>query len=178
VDTIDKLWNATGAANFEWNFEWWHGAVFSWALLVLLLAWAFRVSGNERSALNFLGFAGIVAALPPQLMMIAISLLLIFLAIRKRFEPLLLIPIGFGGLLANIPFAQGAASIVDPEGFLGILYGMGVSNGLFPLLIFMGVGAMTDFGPLIARPKLALLGAAAQFGIFVTLIGALGLAVP
>jgi oxaloacetate decarboxylase beta subunit len=96
---------------------------------------------------------------------------LIYLAIRKKFEPLLLLPIGFGGILANIPVAD----IAGAEGFLGIIYNMGVANGLFPLLIFMGVGAMTDFGPLMARPKLALLGAAAQFGIFATLLGALWL---
>ena len=103
--------------------------------------------------------------------MILVSLVLLYLAIRKKFEPLLLIPIGFGGILANIPVAE----IAGPEGFLGIIYDMGVANGLFPLLIFMGVGAMTDFGPLMARPKLALLGAAAQFGIFTTLMGALWL---
>lgn len=106
-----------------------------------------------------------------QALMIGVGLLLIYLAIAKKFEPLLLLPIGFGGILANIPVAD----IAGPEGFLGIIYGMGVANGLFPLLIFMGVGAMTDFGPLLARPKLALLGAAAQFGIFSTLIGALWL---
>ena len=104
------------------------------------------------------------------LIMIAVGLVLIFLAIRKKFEPLLLLPIGFGGVLANIPVAD-----IGGSGFLGLIYDMGVSNGLFPLLIFMGVGAMTDFGPLIALPRLALLGAAAQFGIFSTLIGALWL---
>ena len=90
-------------------------------------------------------------------------------AIRKGFEPLLLIPIGFGGILANIPVAE----ISGPHGILGILYNAGIENGIFPLLIFMGVGAMTDFGPLLARPSLMLLGAAAQFGIFVTLFGAI-----
>ena len=103
------------------------------------------------------------------LVMIAVCLGLIYLAIKKEFEPLLLLPIGFGGLLANVPIA----GIAEPDGFLGIIYDLGVSNGLFPLLIFMGVGAMTDFGPLLAHPKTALLGAAAQFGIFGTLIGAL-----
>ena len=101
--------------------------------------------------------------------MIAVCLTLIYLAIKKEFEPLLLLPIGFGGLLANVPLA----GISEPGGFLGIIYDLGVSNGLFPLLIFMGVGALTDFGPLLANPKTALLGAAAQFGIFGTLIGAL-----
>jgi sodium ion-translocating decarboxylase beta subunit len=104
-----------------------------------------------------------------QILMILIGLLLIFLAISKGFEPLLLLPIGFGGILANIPVAD----IAGPNGFLGIIYNMGISNGVFPLLIFMGVGAMTDFGPLLANPKTALLGAAAQFGIFATLLGAL-----
>ena len=103
------------------------------------------------------------------LVMIGVCLTLIYLAIKRDFEPLLLIPIGFGGLLANVPLA----GISDPDGFLGIVYNLGVSNGLFPLLIFMGVGAMTDFGPLLANPKTALLGAAAQFGIFGTLTGAL-----
>ena len=101
--------------------------------------------------------------------MVGVCLTLIYLAIKRDFEPLLLIPIGFGGLLANVP----VAGISDPDGFLGIVYNLGVSNGLFPLLIFMGVGAMTDFGPLLANPKTALLGAAAQFGIFGTLTGAL-----
>jgi oxaloacetate decarboxylase beta subunit len=106
-----------------------------------------------------------------QAAMIPVCLTLIYLGIRKDFEPLLLIPIGFGGLLANVPVAD----IAGENGFLGIIYGAGVSNGLFPLLIFMGVGAMTDFGPLLAHPKTALLGAAAQFGIFTTVIGALAL---
>jgi len=101
--------------------------------------------------------------------MIIICLFLFYLAIKKGFEPLLLIPIGFGGLLANIPLVD----IAGENGFLGILYHMGITNGLFPLIIFMGVGSMTDFGPLIANPKTALLGGAAQFGIFVTLIGAI-----
>ena len=104
-----------------------------------------------------------------RLVMILIAFLLFYLAIAKGFEPLLLIPIGFGGLLANIPIAD----IAGPDGFLGILYSMGIETGLFPLIIFMGVGAMTDFGPLIANPKVALLGAAAQFGIFGTLVGAM-----
>ena len=103
------------------------------------------------------------------LVMVGVCLTLIYLAIKRDFEPLLLIPIGFGGLLANVPLA----GISDPDGFLGIVYNLGVSNGLFPLLIFMGVGSMTDFGPLLANPKTALLGAAAQFGIFGTLTGAL-----
>jgi len=106
-----------------------------------------------------------------KVIMIGIGLLLIWLAIKKGYEPLLLLPIGFGGILANVPIED----IAGPNGFLGIVFNFGISNGLFPLLIFMGVGAMTDFGPLIANPKTALLGAAAQFGIFATLLGAVAL---
>ena len=103
-----------------------------------------------------------------RVVMMAICFLLFYLAIAKGFEPLLLIPIAFGGFLANIPVAD----IAGPEGFLGILFTMGISSGLFPLMIFMGVGAMTDFGPLLANPKTALLGGAAQLGIFGTIVGA------
>jgi carboxybiotin decarboxylase len=106
-----------------------------------------------------------------QFAMIIIGCLLLWLAIKKGFEPLLLIPIGFGGILANIPIAE----IAGPHGFLGLIYDFGIKTGLFPLIIFMGVGAMADFGPLIANPKTILLGAAAQFGIFTTLIGSLAL---
>ncbi len=108
-----------------------------------------------------------------QIVMILVGFVLLYLAIKKGFEPLLLIPIGFGAILSNIPLAEIANAEVD--GFIGILYHMGVETGLFPLLIFMGVGAMTDFGPLIANPKTLLLGAAAQFGIFCALLGALAL---
>lgn len=112
---------------------------------------------------------GIANLTPAEFIMICISLLLIWLAVKKSFEPLLLLPIGFGGILANIP----VAGIAHEGGFLFIITEFGVANGLFPLLIFMGVGALTDFGPLLANPKTAILGAAAQFGIFSTLIGAL-----
>ena len=106
-----------------------------------------------------------------QFFMMLIGGLLIFLAIRRKFEPLLLLPIGFGAILSNIPIA----GIAGPEGLLGYVYHVGVETGVFPLLIFMGVGALTDFGALIAMPMTLFLGAAAQFGIFVTLIGALAL---
>lgn len=107
-----------------------------------------------------------------QIIMILVGCLLIYLAIAKGFEPLLLLPIGFGGILSNVPLA----GIAEDGGFLKYVYDFGiVPPGIFPLLIFMGVGAMTDFGPLIANPKTALLGAAAQFGIFASLIGALWL---
>ncbi|RXJ87590.1 sodium ion-translocating decarboxylase subunit beta [Arcobacter sp. CECT 8985] len=103
-----------------------------------------------------------------RVIMIIICFVLFYLAIKKGFEPLLLLPIGFGGILANIPIAN----IAGPHGMLGIIYDMGIANEFFPLLIFMGVGAMTDFGPLLANPKTALLGGAAQFGIFGSLVGA------
>jgi len=106
-----------------------------------------------------------------QILMIVIGGVLIYLAIAKKFEPLLLVPIGFGAILSNIPVAD----ISGPEGILGYLYAGGVSTGIFPLLIFMGVGAHTDFGALIANPPTLLLGAAAQFGIFFTLIGSLAM---
>ena len=106
-----------------------------------------------------------------QLVMIVVCCFLLWLGIEKQFEPLLLIPIAFGGLLSNIPLA----GIAETGGFLRIVYDAGIQTGLFPLFIFMSVGAMTDFGPLIANPKMALLGGAAQFGIFATLIGAIGL---
>lgn len=112
--------------------------------------------------------------------MILVGFLLLYLAIKKGFEPLLLVPIGMGCILSNIPLAYIAG--VDPNssfaatGFIKILYDAGIESGLFPVLIFMGVGAMTDFGPLIANPKTLLLGAAAQFGIFMALIGAVLLA--
>lgn len=106
-----------------------------------------------------------------RVIMIMITFLLFWLAIKKGFEPLLLLPIGFGGLLANIPIAD----IAGPHGFLGVIYQAGLSNELFPIIIFMGVGAMTDFGPLLSNPKTALLGGAAQFGIFGTLVGAVAL---
>lgn len=101
-------------------------------------------------------------------LMIIISCILLYLGIVKGFEPLLLIPIGFGGILTNIPFAN----IGGSTGYLGIIFDAGIKTGLFPILIFMGIGSMTDFGPLIANPITALLGAAAQLGIFATLIGA------
>ncbi len=104
-----------------------------------------------------------------QFFMIGVGVLLLYLAISKNFEPLLLIPIGFGAILSNTPLA----SMSDPGGVLYYIYTIGIKTGVFPLLIFMGVGAMTDFGPLIANPKTLLLGAAAQVGIFTTIIGAL-----
>lgn len=116
-------------------------------------------------------------------MMMAIGLTLLYLAIRRGFEPLLLVPIGFGTILVNIPGAGfEAAPVYDalghlesPGGLMYYIYNVGIASGMFPLIIFMGVGAMTDFGPLLANPKTLLLGAAAQVGIFTTVMGAVGL---
>jgi len=118
-----------------------------------------------------------------QVLMMAVGLVLLFLAIRKGFEPLLLVPIGFGTLLVNMPGAGFEAGPVydavghleSPAGLLYYIYHAGIETGLFPLLIFMGVGAMTDFGPLLGNPRTLFLGAAAQFGIFATVIGAAAL---
>jgi oxaloacetate decarboxylase beta subunit len=125
----------------------------------------------EQGLLQLWASTGLYNFTPGQVIMIAVGAGLIYLAVARRFEPLLLIPIGFGGILANIPIA----GIAGPEGLLGILYNAGIESGVFPLLIFMGVGAMTDFGPLLARPSLMILGAAAQFGIFFTLFGAIAM---
>ena len=114
---------------------------------------------------------GLYQIAPGQAFMILVCLLLIYLAIRKGFEPLLLIPIGFGGILANLP----VAGMAEVGGLLRIIYDVGIPTSVFPLLIFMGVGAMTDFGPMLANPRTLLLGAAAQVGIFGTLLGALAL---
>ncbi|MCC5855384.1 MAG: sodium ion-translocating decarboxylase subunit beta [Idiomarina sp.] len=109
------------------------------------------------------------------LLMISVGLGLVYLAIVHKFEPLLLLPIGFGAVLTNIPLA----GLNDPGGLLYVLYEVGIGTGVFPLLIFLGVGALTDFSALLANPRMLLLGAAAQFGIFATLIGAIALnAVP
>jgi len=125
----------------------------------------------EQGLLQLWASTGLYNFTLGQAIMIAGGGVLIYLAIAKGFEPLLLIPIGFGGILANIP----VAGIAGPDGLLGILYHAGIETGVFPLLIFMGVGAMTDFGPLLARPSLIILGAAAQFGIFFTLFGAIAM---
>ena len=106
-----------------------------------------------------------------QVAMLAVCLGLLYLGIVRKFEPLLLVTIGFGGLLSNIP----GAGIAEPGGLLYLTYEVGIKTGAFPLIIFMGVGALTDFGPLLANPRTLFLGAAAQFGIFATLLGALGM---
>jgi carboxybiotin decarboxylase len=108
------------------------------------------------------------------IVMMIVGGVLIFLAIKKDYEPLLLLPIGFGAILTNLPLT----GIAGEEGFLGVLYNAGIATDLFPLFIFIGVGAMTDFGPLLENPKMALLGAAGQIGIFGTLMLALLLGFP
>ena len=113
-------------------------------------------------------FSGVIVPGWQKLLMLAIGFLIVYLGAAKGFEPLLLIPIGFGTILVNSP---GAGMGDAPHGMLHILYSAGVGNEFFPMLIFMGIGAMTDFGPLIANPKMALLGGAAQLGIFATLFG-------
>ncbi|TVO96314.1 sodium ion-translocating decarboxylase subunit beta [Shewanella algae] len=121
--------------------------------------------------LAFWSETGIAHFTWPQALMMLVGALLLYLAIVRKFEPLLLLPIGFGAILANIP----NAGFTEEGGLLYYVYHVGIDTGVFPLLIFMGVGAMTDFGALIANPKTLLLGAAAQFGIFATLIGAIAL---
>ena len=140
AESLEKLWNSTGIANF-----------------------VLPVDPNITNAFEqFLHQFG-------SPIMLFVCLFLLWLGIKKQYEPLLLVPIAFGGFLSNIPVAD----IAGPHGFLGIIYEAGIHQGLFPLIIFMGVGAMTDFGPLIANPKTALLGGAAQFGIFGALLMAL-----
>lgn len=127
-----------------------------------------------NAVIEFLQSTGFVAITWQQMVMMAIAFLFLYLAIKKGFEPLLLVPIAFGMLLTNLPLADMMKPAHDGE-IGGLLYYMyqGVKMGIFPPLIFLGVGAMTDFGPLIANPKSLLLGAAAQFGIFITFIGAI-----
>ncbi len=144
IDGLHTLWETTGIMGFV------HSAQNAFANT--------EVSGFEQ-----------ILEAHGQWIMILICLFLLWLGIKKQFEPLLLVPIAFGGLLSNIPMPLGE-EIAGPNGFLGIIFEAGIHKGLFPLIIFMGVGAMTDFGPLIANPKMALLGGAAQFGIFGALL--------
>lgn len=139
TESLQSLWQSTGIAN-------------------MILAPNPELSGAEQILYQY-----------GSPIMIVVCLFLLWLGIKKQFEPLLLVPIAFGGLLSNIPLA----GIAEPTGFLGIIYEAGIHQGIFPLIIFMGVGAMTDFGPLLANPKTALLGGAAQFGIFGALMLAL-----
>jgi carboxybiotin decarboxylase len=121
------------------------------------------------------GLSGLVSGFAnlewSNVVMMAIGCLLLYLGIKKDFEPLLLVPIGFGAIIVNVPLA----GLMEKEGFLRIIYDMGVITELFPLLIFVGIGAMTDFGPVLENPYTFLLGAAGQFGIFLTLLIALAI---
>ena len=120
-------------------------------------------AGLEALLLGFTNFT------PGHIFMMLIGGGLLYLGIRRGFEPLLLVPIGFGAILTNIPLAE----VMGPDGFLRTLYDAGILTELFPIFIFVGIGAMTDFEPLLANPKILLLGAAGQFGIFLTLLLAL-----
>jgi oxaloacetate decarboxylase beta subunit len=122
----------------------------------------------------FVGFEFLFTQGLPNTVMILIGGVLLYLGVKKQVEPLLLVPIGFGCLLVNIPLSE----VMDQGGLLRAFYDMGIRNELFPLLIFVGIGAMTDFGPLLENPKILLLGAAGQFGIFLTLMLALALGFP
>ncbi|HEX9178794.1 MAG TPA: sodium ion-translocating decarboxylase subunit beta, partial [Burkholderiales bacterium] len=114
---------------------------------------------------------GLANVTPQSLIMIGIACVLFYLGIAKDYEPLLLLPIGAGCLLANLPLSP----LIAEDGMLSVLYDMGIRNELFPLLIFIGIGALTDFGPLLENPRMVLLGAAGQFGIFLTLLVALAI---
>ena len=125
--------------------------------------------------LEFFSNTGFAMADYRNVIMLAIGILFIYLGIAKHYEPLLLVPIGFGILLGNIPVFKGLGlGIYEPNSVLHYLY-FGVTSGIYPPLVFMGIGAMTDFSTLLARPVLMLLGAAAQTGIFLTFLGALAL---
>src|SRR5574340_453706 len=123
---------------------------------------------------------GILNFTPGNGIMILVGLILVYLAVAKEYEPVLLLPIGFGCILANIPLAGMTAGEQTTlgAGMMQVLYNAGIMTELFPLLIFIGVGAMIDFSPLLSQPQLVLLGAAGQFGIFGTLILAILLGFP
>jgi oxaloacetate decarboxylase beta subunit len=146
--------------------------------LLLLLSGASGAGTESIGLLNYLRNTGFLLLEPGNVVMILIGLAMMYLAIRKDYEPLLLVPIGFGIVAGNMPYNPE----LMPIGYLDVLGGQqsvfrlfyfGVSSGLFPPLIFLGIGAMTDFSALLSNPKLLLLGAAAQIGIFVTLMGSL-----
>ncbi len=124
------------------------------------------MAGGETLQLLLQGIANVS---PQSVIMLAIASVLLYLGIARNYEPLLLVPIGAGCLLANLPLSP----LIAEEGMLRLLYHAGVANEVFPLLIFIGIGALTDFGPLLENPRMVLLGAAGQFGIFLTLILAL-----
>jgi oxaloacetate decarboxylase beta subunit len=124
------------------------------------------MAGGETLHLLLQGIANVS---PQSVIMLGIACVLLYLGIARNYEPLLLVPIGAGCLLANLPLSP----LIGEDGMLRLLYHAGVANEVFPLLIFIGIGALTDFGPLLENPRMVLLGAAGQFGIFLTLILAL-----
>ncbi|MGB1333917.1 MAG: sodium ion-translocating decarboxylase subunit beta [Porticoccaceae bacterium] len=124
-----------------------------------------------ENLLSLWASSGLAQIAGGQAVMMIVGFVLLYLAISRGFEPLLLVPIGFGTVLANMP----GTDFLEAGGLLYMIYHAGIETGLFPLLIFMGVGAMTDFGPLLANPKTLLLGAAAQVGIFTTVLGAVAM---
>ncbi len=126
----------------------------------------FSFSSSASKIIHSTGFSDLAGG---DLIMIGVGCTLIYLAIGKKFEPLLLLPMGFGCLLANLPLSMMKAT--DSGGLLNFFY-QGVQHEILPPIIFMGVGALTDFGPLLANPTTLLLGAAAQIGVYTTLIGA------
>ena len=132
----------------------------------------FSITAVLGEILGGSGYAALIQE-PKTIIMILIAFLLLYMGIGKKFEPLLLVPIAFGMLLANLP-GSGIA-VISEEGHRGLLkiFALGIENEVYPPLIFMGVGAMTDFGPLIARPSSLILGAAAQFGIFTAFLGSM-----
>ena len=124
---------------------------------------------------QFLSNTGYALADYRQLIMLAVGCIFVYLAIAKQYEPLLLLPIGFGVLVGNVPFFKGfGLGIYEPNSVLHYLY-FGVTTGIYPSIVFLGLGAMTDFSSLLARPKLMMLGAAAQMGIYFTLLSAMAL---
>jgi len=135
------------------------------------------LSGAWTGVKQFLAYSGFANATYKHLLMLIVGLIFIFLAIKYDYEPLLLIPIGVGILIGNIPFIQDAGlklGVYEEGSVMNILY-FGVTAGIYPPLIFLGLGAMTDFSSLMSNPKLMLLGAAAQVGIFLTFLGAMTL---
>jgi sodium ion-translocating decarboxylase beta subunit len=121
-----------------------------------------------------LGVSSLFTGGAPNVIMLVVGATLLYLGVKKDVEPLLLVPIGFGCVLVNIPLSE----LMDKGGLLKVFYEMGVANEVFPLLIFVAIGAMTDFGPLLENPKILLFGAAGQVGIFITLLIALALGFP
>jgi oxaloacetate decarboxylase beta subunit len=146
--------------------------------LVMWITGCLQGDGQQLDLLSYLDDTGFGRAEIGNIVMIAIGLLMIYLAIKKDYEPLLLVPIGFGIIAGNIPYNPalmpiGYQDVLGDQHSVFSLFYLGVKSGLFPPLIFLGIGAMTDFSALLSNPKLLLLGAAAQIGIFITLIGSL-----